>query len=287
MPDYCSLTVNFPTLELIAGPVGPYQVFSSNINSMITQNAGIPDVNYLYKMVNTGTNQVYYFRQNSGIINSFNQIVVSGISWYNDEIAPPGNYYYTIYQDKKPIIYNKSMCMIGDSITAWNQGKYFRCQLLNKGLQYDFIGSKRDANGYAHEGIAGNTSLDVYNRISTIPIADSYFLLIGINDMGLGYKSITSAITIEFIVKKLLEKNPTAQIYISTILPIANIAEQTRVFEINYLLNSYNWKDNVHIIDLGYYMYNQLNWSNLFIDGVHPNLNGYNIMTDYLSTNII
>lgn len=54
---------------------------------------------------------------------------------------------------------------------------------------YFFVGSNRDVFGYPHEGEGGNHTKDVVNRLSEIPLADVYTVLLGTNDYNGGVKN--------------------------------------------------------------------------------------------------
>ena len=181
------------------------------------------------------------------------------------------------------IPYYKNMDTIGDSITWQGEGQYFRCLLRDYGLQYNFVGNNVDRFSFKHDGEGGNTSAQVIKRLNTIPVSDVYFLLIGINDI---LQNVPINITLNNIKKignSLYEKNNNARIYISTLLPIA-YKQNTQVQKLNNLLLSSNFMcTNCVVIDVGGDFYRLGNWSSFLIEGIHPNLNGYNALSKIIA----
>ena len=177
--------------------------------------------------------------------------------------------------------FNRTMDTIGDSLT-WNlEGNKLRCLLDSKNFNYDFIGAYIDGYGYHHDGQGGDTSKDVLSRIDSIPYSDNYFLLIGVNDIPK-----TAQYTYNNIIKiseLLHKKNPSALIYVSTLLPTDDY-HNIRNNEVNILLRNKLDCYYFELIDLGAYFSSIPNWEQLMIDGVHPTLEGYNKITDYLIT---
>lgn len=229
--------------------------------------------NYLYKISMYG--KVYSFRFNYREFN--NQTILRGVQWENNKVPPTaGTYYIEAYTAKKTPIYNKTMATIGDSITWSLYGSYMRCLLIDNGLPYDFIGTKTDTFGFPHEGEGGNNTFDALNRVEKIPYADSYFLLIGTNDIN--YTANQTVENIATIADKLLEKNPNALIYISTLLPREDYLNE-RNLQVNALLKNKKWSSNIKILDVGGDFYANENWESLLLDGIHPNFKGYNVIS--------
>lgn len=187
--------------------------------------------------------------------------------------------------DKRPPLFNRTLDTIGDSIISSNYGQNIRCLLHDYKLQYDFSGSFIDIYGFKHDGKGGQTSSDILKRIDTIPVADSYFILIGINDIYQSYSKEVIVSNIKNIAKNLSSRNHNCIIYISTLLPVHG-SHLNDVMELNYLLNLKDFCSQCKIIDLGGYFYNLNNWESYLIDGVHPNLEGYQLIAKYLSNEI-
>lgn len=239
------------------------------------------DFNYLYKIYMYG--KAYSFRFNyREFIN--NQTILRGVHWENNKVPPTaGTYYIEAYTSQKEPIHHRTMVTIGDSITWSLYGSYMRCLLLDNGLSYDFVGTKTDAFGFAHEGEGGNNTFDVLNRIEKIPSADSYFLLIGTNDIN--YTASQTVENITVIANKLLEKNPNALIYISTLIPRQDYLNE-RNMQVNALLKNKQWPSSIKILDVGGDFYANENWQTLLLDGIHPNFKGYEVISRSIIKNL-
>lgn len=284
--DTCILTENNTPLVLAGGPTAPVTVYYTDISTLVMTNCGQLGTNCLFKITNTSTGTIYTFRYNTYEVQGSIYAILSYVSWQDNIIAPAGQYTFTAYYSEKPRAYNKTMATIGDSITWSMFGKYLRCQLTNKGINCDFVGTKTDACGFAHEGEGGNTTVDVYNRVDAIPQADTYFILLGTNDVLINYTPLQTVGDLMVIARKLLTKYPNSKVYISTLLPRYSTYLQ-RNLDINTILKSCNWGNGIEIVDLGGYFYSQSNWQSLLQpDVLHPNLAGYNVITDYLVSHI-
>ena len=190
------------------------------------------------------------------------------------EIPRAGIYLVIKEATSRKKIFKKSMDTIGDSITWWSKGRFFRCLMRDNGLLYDFVGSHTDIFGFGHDGEGGNTSAEVLGRLDSIPYADSYFLLIGTNDRITAQKTIDHIVE---IAKKLGAKH-NSSVYISTLLPRADKYNQ-RNQEINEMLISYGVIcSKCHVIDLGGAFYALPNWQSYLADGLHPSLKGYIVL---------
>jgi len=185
----------------------------------------------------------------------------------------------TLSKERIPKHY-KTLDTIGDSITWAHDGEKLRCMLDEQNIGYDFSGYYLDKYGYRHDGHGGDTTIDVLNRVGTIPKADIYSILLGVNDNR--FKSpIKTYVNLMKIASKLYEKNKKAIIYISTLLPITKESNKFND-EVNSLLRNGLNCQNCKLIDLGYYFESQPNWEKLLVDGVHPNLDGYKVIVEYL-----
>ena len=171
------------------------------------------------------------------------------------------------------------MVMIGDSITWYGYGKYFRCLLRDKGLPYNFIGQFTDEFGFSHEGHGGDNTYDVLYKIESIANADIYFVLIGTND----FDNIENVVlNIKKIANKLKIKNKNSIIYISTLLPSKNYEWNIKVRKINQLLLlESKICEYCYILDLGG-EFSKYNWEDKMMDSWHPNCQGYEIITNLI-----
>ncbi len=185
--------------------------------------------------------------------------------------------YCDIYTRNLPI-FDASFDTIGDSITWWNHGEKLRCLLLDKGLKVNFVGNFIDIYGFNHDGHGGDTSKQVLDRLSSIPISDFYFLLIGTNDH---IDPVFTANTIIKISEQLSIKNRDAKIYVSTLLPKTDKFSPINS-KINKLLRNAKLCPQCQLVDLGAHIESLPNWKLLFDDGVHPNAKGYEVIVNYL-----
>ncbi len=174
--------------------------------------------------------------------------------------------------------FEKNIDTIGDSLTWQGDGQYLRCLMRDYGLAYDFIGNHSDKFSFLHDGEGGNTTQQVIQRLNSIPVADNYFVLIGINDVLQGVPLQTTLNNIKKISSALHQKNKFARIYISTLLPII-YHQNLEVQKLNaLLLNANTLCDTCEVIDVGGQFYQLENWQSYLIEGIHPNLKGYNAL---------
>ncbi len=182
---------------------------------------------------------------------------------------------------EQPNYFGRTLDTVGDSITWFDDGKYFRCLLRDYGLTYDFKGAHTDPFGFGHDGEGGDTTDLVLQRMTSIAVADGYFLLIGTNDQITPEKTVAN---IKLIAALLKNKNANSTVYISTVLPRTDDLNQ-RNQKINALLKKQaNFCDKCVLVDLGGMFYSTPNWPNYFLPGgLHPNYKGYELMANYLT----
>lgn len=106
----------------------------------------------------------------------------SDIAWEDGSEPPsPGSYALNALvvarQEKE-----NTVAMVGDSITWWSYGRYFRCMLENNTQGLMFIGPHTDAYGHGHAGEGGNNTYQVLDRIDKVPASRVYYVLAGTND---------------------------------------------------------------------------------------------------------
>jgi hypothetical protein len=117
------------------------------------------------------------------------------------------------------------LCMIGDSITWWRYGDYWRKYLLEKIPTLAFVGTHTAALGYSHAGEGGNSIDQVIARIDEIPDCPYYHLHIGTNNNNvknaadLKPRSERAAQKIEELVNLLLKKPSVKKVFLASILP--------------------------------------------------------------------
>jgi GDSL-like Lipase/Acylhydrolase family len=117
------------------------------------------------------------------------------------------------------------LCMIGDSITWAEFGDHWRKELLKHLPNLAFVGSHTACFGYSHAGEGGNNTSQILARMDEIPDCPYYSLLIGTNNNNvqepgkvIPNAQATAEAIIE-IVNKLLAKNSTEKVFLSSIMP--------------------------------------------------------------------
>jgi lysophospholipase L1-like esterase len=229
---------------------------------------------YMYTLINNNTVNYLRFSALNEAVYDGNSIRVKHISWAFPEVIMKGKYLLKAYKNNRKPQYEKTLNTIGDSITWACFGRYLRCLLRDEGLEYDFIGSHTDTFGFGHDAEGGNTSTQVLQRIERISSADNYFLLIGTNDWIENLTPLQTVNNIKKIAQLLYEKN-NRRVFISTLLPTTS-KNNARNMQINdLLLQSDPVCKNCIVIDVGGEFVNLTNYENLFVDGIHPTLEGY------------
>lgn len=117
------------------------------------------------------------------------------------------------------------LCMVGDSITWWGDGDYWREYLLAEVPQLAFVGTYTGKLGYSHAGEGGNSTGNVLARLDAIPACPYYSLLIGTNNNNVGTekdiqpRARQTSERIERIVSGLLNKPGVHNVFLGSILP--------------------------------------------------------------------
>lgn len=221
----------------------------------------------------------YYFRMNGKAYNHTDskQTFLYDLAWGGNVLPSSSDFMVTSYTTVRQPIFERTLDTVGDSITWWYQGRFFRCLMRDKGLDYDFVGSHTDIFGFGHDGEGGNTSKQLLGRINSIPAADAYLLLIGTNDRISPLESVDNIVE---IARELRAKKSSTKVYISTLLPRVDEYNK-RNQEINILLRDYGFMcDSCVLIDIGEAFYALPNWQNYLSDGLHPNFEGYTKITE-------
>ena len=146
-----------------------------------------------------------------------------------------------------------------------------------------------------NSGISGNTTKDILNDMKNRVYnynPSKVFLLIGINDLG-NQKSADEIVSnIKEIIANINNNKPNAEIYIESIFPInknidedlIKVKDNNSVIEVNKLLEKYCDEKGYTYINI----YNKLldedgNFSEEYsVDGLHPTVKGYEIITKEL-----
>lgn len=282
----CELLINEPAyLKNNYGSIN-FTAFNSNeiwINASSGNISSYFNFDDLYEVTDSVGSR--YFRLDGIAYNpsGTNQTYIYDIAYGFGVIPPAGNYILKSYSTTRKPIFGRYLATIGDSITHWEYGRFMRCLMRDAGVMYDFSGEFTDVFGFGNEGAGGNNTQDVLNRMSSIVIADTYFVLIGTNDYALLTPSQTVA-NIQQIAQQLKIKNPCAKVYISTLLP-RNDINNSNVQAINQLLlASASFCPNCFVIDVGGQFNALPNWKSLLMDTIHPNYNGYVALSSIINS---
>jgi hypothetical protein len=245
---------NFPTSVLVSG-----------------NHASSFDIDKIYEVVG----QNFWFKFDSVLYDGSTFTILSYPQFVGTAPAP-GTYEIKEYFYEALPIYGRSICMLGDSITAKINGSYLRALLRENGLTYDFAGKYIDTFGFRHNAVGSNTTTNqLNNSMSLVPTCDSYNVLLGSADAaGSPADTITNLVK---ICKYLHQRNPEAEINLCTLV----LRDPTdRNIAVSSLLRKVEGLPNVHLLDLEAYLPAWGVWQGYLIDGVHPNLAGY---TDYIA----
>lgn len=179
---------------------------------------------------------------------------------------------------------------LGDSITAGVEVKgAYRSDLWQLmtagGLPVDFVGSSssgpRELPDHDHEGRPGWQIAQLDARVRgwlTRYRPDIVLLHIGTNDVLRGHVGRAPR-RLDALIGRITATLPAAQVYVATIIPLANTSLDRRVRHYNAavarLVRARSATDrNVHLVD----MYSALSRRDLTSDGIHPNSAGYSAM---------
>lgn len=171
-----------------------------------------------------------------------------------------------------------TVCTVGDSITA--AGKRMRTSLKNDyHTDWTYVGDRFDGTWY-HDGVAGDTTLNVLQRFDTIPQCDIALVLIGTNDWT-GYLTVDQTLAnLQRIVDRFAERG--TQVYLMRLLPRFDCSScnqrnitvnQRMVTEITGATILNTWR----AINASQYPL----WQLLY-DGLHPSSLGYDEIVAYI-----
>ncbi|RON39590.1 hypothetical protein BK664_11580 [Pseudomonas brassicacearum] len=266
-------------LEIIASPPG-WIGFSKKVGKIVGKR-GMFNLDSLYEMSN-GAQSARFRINETNFINGSSYI--GNMAWEGGKsLTEPGVYrFYEVKTKKKN--YEKSITMVGDSITWWSSGRYFRCMLAKQIPGAGFTGPHTDIYGYGHAGEGGNSTKQMIARLYKIKRSDYYFVLAGTNDWKTK-SPLKTANNIKQIAHTLSKKG--GKVIISTLLPRMDEHDSKNI-EVNKLLLSWNGKDcNCQIIDLDREFRKLEDKDQYFWDaGLHPNTEGYKKIVDIIAPKI-
>lgn len=174
-----------------------------------------------------------------------------------------------IVEFKKNPLEKNDIVFLGNSITE--QGGDWGKRLNNSKVK--------------NRGISGDTTDGVLARLGEIINCKptQVFILIGINDLfreEISSKDVFKNIL--KIVKQIHLKSPTTKIFVHTILPTTTLNIKNKIQNANILLKNAETKEPFQLIDLHNEFTDKdgLMDSQLSIDGVHLNEEGYNIWSN-------
>lgn len=75
-------------------------------------------------------------------------------------------------------------------------------------------------SGLINQGVSGDTHRDILARIEYVPEARRYFILVGINDLSMGFSKEMIVDGIRRIVEALQSRSPSAVFYLQSVLPV-------------------------------------------------------------------
>jgi lysophospholipase L1-like esterase len=182
----------------------------------------------------------------------------------------------------------RKVCTIGDSQTWLFHGEEYWYYWSQLNPNFKFIGNRTDYHGFGHEGEGGNSSRQVIERMSRFLKADIYVLLIGTNDRKDNLTIEQTINNIDSITRFLKGKNNESSIYVLTIPPCTEVDRDHENRQINSLLKERYSKphDDILVVDVEALFRAKQNWTDYFIDGLHPNDAGYRLLVDFLNREI-
>jgi lysophospholipase L1-like esterase len=182
------------------------------------------------------------------------------------------------------------MMPLGDSITHGEEipGGYRigLCQrFVSNKIQVQFVGSQSngpaDACGTSHEGHPGwRIDMIDANIVGWLRATNPQTVLlhIGTNDVLQNFNLGTAPARLSALIDHITATVPNAQVFVATIIPIANATAEARARTFNAAVpgivqSKVNAGKHVHLVNMA----NALTTADL-IDGIHPNAGGYDKM---------
>ncbi|WP_457978042.1 GDSL-type esterase/lipase family protein [Ectopseudomonas composti] len=209
------------------------------------------------------------------------QTFLGNLHWERGSVPPsPGRYELSALSVERPPS-ALSMTMVGDSITWWSYGRYFRCLLSAELSGVGFTGPHVDTFGFGHAGEGGNKTSQMLARLDAVEPSSFYFVLAGTND----WPSADPAKTFENI-REIAERleSKGGKVIVSTLLPRLDANDGFNQ-KVNSLIREWNGSGcNCAVVDLDKDFRALSDQKSLFWDaGVHPNLEGYHRIVSILA----
>lgn len=231
----------------------------------------------------------YYFRF-GWVIHYRDQTIFKFVEWLRGAPKVSGRFEnYEIHAVQIPFVQygNVSICTIGDSQTWWHEASKLRKYINEIDSDFLFVGSNTDIYGYPHDGEGGNSTQMVLSRISRIPKADFYTLLIGTNDWNKNFDDAYE--NTNAIVNYLLNNYDDAQVLYITPLPTINKPRDEFNLQLSEkLIANFAGEERVQLIDIGGLMRENQNWFTAYLgnDGLHQNDDGVRFMAAKIAEHI-
>lgn len=273
------LTLDFT--PVFPATIGNVTIISATTTTVVVagdQTGLFSSPNFIYILNNT-----YYLKFNATQYNSGNNTTtLSFVRWANDAVLPPGTYSvkYTFYESVP--VHGRYLCTLSDSNLIYQHGSYSRQLLKEAGLTYDFIGEFIDPYGFRHNAVSGmTTKLFLETKLPKIPVADSYYILMGTNDESLSLPPEQTITNLLSIINYIKTKFPESIVYLSTLQLTMNPYWNR---QINARLRQLDLPAGVVLVDLEANMPTYSTWVTYLTDGTHVNQTGYELMAAYLAT---
>jgi lysophospholipase L1-like esterase len=171
----------------------------------------------------------------------------------------------------------KNVVLLGDSITeGFTVSKYFPDRhVLNRGIGADIIGNQLPESD--HRGILRRMDESVFD---TNP--SDVFLLIGINDLGMGHKPDVIEAGDREILQQIKKKAPTVRVHIQSLLPTRGSSygkHNPNVIDVNHRLQKLAKEFDYDYIDLHSKMADDKGElkKDFTADGLHLKAPGYKV----------
>ena len=198
---------------------------------------------------------------------------------------------------------------MGDSITDGNSAGGYRdplyTRLHNRGNTFTFVGSATgnatqtliDAGQTHHEGhsgyviAAGGGRLGLDENLVTwigpgAAAPDKILLMIGSNDIGIGYDMPTAPTRLSTLITHIYDYRPNVKLYVASIIPMTGHEADVQAFNatIPGIVASHQaLGQNVVYVP----MYEAMNINTDLADGLHPNALGYQHMAQAWDTALV
>jgi lysophospholipase L1-like esterase len=175
-----------------------------------------------------------------------------------------------------------SVCMVGDSITA--RGMAWRERMAQQRPDWHYDGSHSDGT-YLHDGVGGDTTRDIINRLNAVPACDVYLLMAGGNDLA--KRSATPgqiAENLQSIADTLSARGGV--VFLMTMIP-CNCGTEGNI-EIAY--TNYLIQKNItgHAIIDAWSAFSGSPYPKewLYVDAFHPSWLGYRVLADFVAPRV-